>query len=140
MLKALEHLDRRWIFLLMGLAVAVPILVIGVTGKTFPEKPTPLAQSVFDAVNDLPSGSKILLGFDFDPASEGELGPMATSFVRHCAEKGHKMYFMALWPVGPQMVAAEHPPRDRRRLSRTTSTARTTSTWASRPATRGSSR
>ena len=104
MLKALEHLDRRWIFLLMGLAVAVPILVIGVTGKTFPETPTPLAQSVFDAVNDLPSGSKILLSFDYDPASEGELGPMATSLVRHCAEKGHKLYFMALWPVGPRMV------------------------------------
>jgi hypothetical protein len=41
---------------------------------------------------------------DFDPASEGELGPMATSFVRHCCEKQHKMYFMALWPVGPQMT------------------------------------
>lgn len=104
MLKALQNLDRRWIFLLMLLAVAVPILAIGITGKTFPETPTPLAQSVFDAVNDLPSGSKILLSFDYDPASEGELGPMATSLVRHCAEKGHKLYFMALWPVGPRMV------------------------------------
>ncbi|MFZ9690561.1 MAG: hypothetical protein ACO3EP_00860 [Phycisphaerales bacterium] len=104
MLKALQNLDRRWIFLLMGLAVAVPILAIGITGKTFPETPTPLAQAVFDAVNDLPAGSKVLLSLDYDPASEGELGPMATSLVRHCAEKGHKLYFMALWPVGPRMV------------------------------------
>jgi len=29
---------------------------------------------------------------------------MATAFVRHCAEKQVKMYFMALWPVGPQMI------------------------------------
>ena len=29
---------------------------------------------------------------------------MATAFVKHCAEKKLKMYFMALWPVGPQMV------------------------------------
>ena len=29
---------------------------------------------------------------------------MATSFVRHCCEKKLKMYFLALWPVGPQMI------------------------------------
>ncbi len=46
----------------------------------------------------------MLLAFDFDPASEGELGPMATAFVRHCCEKKLKMYFLALWPVGPQMI------------------------------------
>lgn len=40
MLKILNTLDRRWIFLAMGLAIAVPILVIGLTGKTFPETPT----------------------------------------------------------------------------------------------------
>lgn len=104
MLKALQNLDRRWIFLLMGLAVGVPILVIGITGRTFPETPTPLAQSVFDAVNELDAGDKVLLSFDYDPASEGELAPMATAFVRHCAQRGLKMYFMALWPVGPRMV------------------------------------
>ncbi len=49
-------------------------------------------------------GDPVLLSFDYDPASEGELGPMATAFVKHCAEKKLKMYFMALWPVGPQMV------------------------------------
>lgn len=100
MLDFFATLDRRWIFLLMLLAVAIPILL----QLQFPEKATPLAQMVFDAVEDLPDGSKVLLAFDFDPASEGELGPMATAFVRHCAGKGHKMYFMALWPVGPQMI------------------------------------
>jgi hypothetical protein len=44
------------------------------------------------------------LAFDFDPATEGELGPMATAFVRHCCEKKLKMYFIALVPVGPQMI------------------------------------
>jgi hypothetical protein len=46
----------------------------------------------------------VLLAYDFDPASEGELGPMATAFAYHCAIKGHRMYFMSLWPVGPQMI------------------------------------
>ncbi|MBC23528.1 MAG: hypothetical protein CMJ32_06380 [Phycisphaerae bacterium] len=100
----LNNLDRRWIFLMMFLAVSIPILIIGVTGLTFPETPTPLAQATFDALDELPSGSKILLSFDYDPASEGELGPMATSFVHQCAQKGHKMYFMTLWPLGPRMI------------------------------------
>lgn len=104
MYEFFRDLDRRWIFLLMFLAVAVPILVIGMTGETFPEEPTSLARAVFDAVEDLPGGSKVLLSYDYDPASEGELSPMSTMFAYHCAAKGHRMYFMSLWPVGPQMI------------------------------------
>lgn len=100
MYERLQNLDRRWIFLLMGLAVALPILF----ELKFPEKPTGLAKSVFDEIEKLKPGDKILLAFDYDPASEGELGPMATAFVRHCCEKKLKMYFLALWPVGPQMI------------------------------------
>ncbi len=104
MFEFFKNLDRRWIFLMMFLSVAIPIIYIGITGKTFPEEPTNLSRAVFDAIEDLPHGSKILLSYDYDPASEGELSPMATMFAYHCAAKSHKMYFMALWPVGPQMV------------------------------------
>lgn len=100
----LESLDRRWIFLLMLWAVLVPIYYIGLTGQTFPEVPGGLAIATFDEIEKLQEGDPILLSFDFDPASEGELGPMATAFVKHAAAKKLKMYFMALWPVGPQMI------------------------------------
>ena len=100
MYEFLKNLDRRWIFLLMALAVGLPILL----ELQFPEKPTDLAKDVFNQVEGLKEGDKVLLAFDFDPASEGELGPMATTFVRHCCEKKVKMYFLALWPVGPQMI------------------------------------
>lgn len=100
MIKFLKNLDRRWIFLCMMLAVAIPILF----QKTFPEVPTQLVQDVFDEVEKLPEGSNVMLAFDYDPASEGELDPMATAFVRHCCEKNHKMYFIALWPVGTRMI------------------------------------
>lgn len=100
MLNALRHLDRRWIFLAMFFAVAVPILI----QKTFPETPTPIVKKVFDKVESLPPGSPVLLAFDYDPGSAGELDPMAIAFVRHCAEKQLKMYFVALWPLGPRMI------------------------------------
>ncbi len=99
-----KNLDRRWIFLLMLLSVMIPVYVIGKTKRTFPEKALPLATAVFDEIERLEEGDKILLAFDFDPGSEGELGPMATAFARHCCEKKLKMYFLALWPVGAQMI------------------------------------
>jgi hypothetical protein len=98
--KFLKNLDRRWIFLLMFLSVAIPIIF----QLQFPEKPTGLAKAVFDEIEALKPGDPVLLAFDYDPASEGELGPMATSFTYHCAKKGLKLYFMALWPVGAQMI------------------------------------
>ena len=104
MYEFLRDLDKRWIFLLMFLSVTIPIYVIAITGKSFPEVPTDLSRAVFQNIEDLSVGDPVLLSFDFDPSSEGELGPMATSFVKHCAEKKLKMYFMALWPVGPQMI------------------------------------
>ena len=79
-IELLEKLDRRWIFLMMFLAVALPIIF----EVTFPEIPTKMVQDVFDAVESLPEGSKVLMAYDYDPASQGELQPMATAFVRHC--------------------------------------------------------
>lgn len=100
MLDFFKNLDRRWIFLAMLVTVVIPLLV----QQTFPEIPAKLVQNVFDAVEELPEGSKVLLAMDYDPASEGELGPMATAFVRHLCEKRLKIYFIALWPLGVQMT------------------------------------
>ena len=79
MLDFLKNLDKRWIFLLMLLSVAIPILL----QTQFPETPSGLAEAVFEEIESLQEGDIILLAFDFDPASEGELGPIATAFVRH---------------------------------------------------------
>jgi hypothetical protein len=104
LVPTLRSLDRRWVFLLMLWAVLIPIYYIGITGRTFPEIPSALAQSTFNEIDRLKAGDPVLLAFDYDPASEGELGPMATAFVKHCAAKHLRMYFMALWPLGAQMI------------------------------------
>ncbi|WP_139228212.1 hypothetical protein [Planctomicrobium piriforme] len=100
MYELLKNLDRRWIFLMMGLAVGVPILF----DLQFPETATQMTKNVYDAIEELPRGSRVLMAWDYDPSTEGELGPMATEFTRHCCERGHKLYYLTLVPVGPQMI------------------------------------
>ncbi|MDZ4755749.1 MAG: hypothetical protein SGJ11_14790 [Phycisphaerae bacterium] len=96
MLQYLSTLDRRVVFLLMGLAVAIPIL--------FPlplsYKPSVLAQQAFDAIETLPPGSNVVFSFDYDPAASGELQPMANALMYHCGQRKHNLYFMALWAPG----------------------------------------
>lgn len=100
MLAYLTNLDRRWIFLAMGLAVAVPILGQWV----FPEAPTPQSQTIFDTLEKLPEGSRVLIVLDYDPSSAPELAPMTTAFLRHCCLKRHKIYLFTLWYTGlPQL-------------------------------------
>jgi hypothetical protein len=101
MLNRLLNLDRRWVFLAMALAVGVPILV----GARFPEKPTTMTRKVFSSVESLPSGSRVLIALDYDPAGMGELQPMAAALTRHAALRKCKIYFLTLWPTGPAFIA-----------------------------------
>ncbi len=94
------NIDRRWIFLLMLLAVGIPVL----TKATFPEKPTANVKAVFNHIETLKPGSRVLVSMDYDPASAAELNPMAVSFLRHLASRGHKIYLMTLWPAASPLI------------------------------------
>lgn len=100
MLNLLRNLDRRWIFLAMLVTVSVPILL----QKSYPEGPTQTVQDAFDAIENLPSGSIVLVPMDYDPPTKAELTPMAKAFTRHLCLRGHKILFITLWPnAGPVM-------------------------------------
>ncbi|MEZ6055543.1 MAG: hypothetical protein R3C01_02450 [Planctomycetaceae bacterium] len=100
MQQFLANLDRRWIFLAMGLAVAIPVLF----QLQFPETPSQQSQNVFDEIERLKPGDRVLMAWDFDPATQGELDPMATAFALQCCQKKARLYFITLIPVGPQMI------------------------------------
>jgi hypothetical protein len=97
----LGTLDRRIIFLLIALAVIIPLIVHYTT--SIPA--SAIVQTLFDKVEELPSGSRILLSFDYGPSTIPENQPMANAFARHAFEKGHKVYLMALWATGPRQAA-----------------------------------
>lgn len=99
-LARLGTLDRRWIFLVIGLSVLIPLLV----GFGSPMPTTPIVQAIYDKVEELPEGSQVLVSFDYGPGTEVENQPMAEALIRHCMEKGHRVIMMALWATGPPQI------------------------------------
>ena len=93
-------IDRRWIFIIIALVVVIPLLVpIGM-----PIRATDTSKAVYDAIEDLPRGSKFLLSLEYSPSTKPENHPMAISILRHLLEiitrfMLHAYGLMAsLWP------------------------------------------
>ncbi len=115
--KALR-LDRRWIYLLIGTAVALP-LFLHLEQKM---EVTPEVNGLYRKMASLPAGSKVLLACDYDPGTAAELQPMAVTFLKQAFTRHLRVIIMGLWPQGPQQadqalvdalrdprVVAEHP-------------------------------
>jgi hypothetical protein len=97
---AAKTLDRRWIFLMIFIGVALPLIfVIGLPIET-----TENSRAVYEMVESTPSGSTVLISFDYDPASKPELQPMGRALMQHCFEKDLKVVITALWPMGVIMA------------------------------------
>ncbi len=95
------RIDRRIIFLLIGLCTLLPLLYpVGLAIKVSPE-----VRSVYDKIESLPAGSVFLLSMDFDPASKPELYPQAIALLHHAFRKNLRVIAMTLWLPGTGMAA-----------------------------------
>ncbi|MEW6050021.1 MAG: hypothetical protein AB1644_03025 [Candidatus Zixiibacteriota bacterium] len=95
-----REVPRRLIFAFVFVAVSLPVLF----PITFKERMTPTVKAVFDKIESLPPGSRVLMSFDFDPAMAPEVQPMADAYMRHCLSKGHRVVFMSLWATGQALM------------------------------------
>ena len=95
-LSKLGSIDRRVIFLLVGLSVLLPLLY----PLNIPITITNHSRQVFEAIESLDSGSKILISFEYGPSTKPEIHPMAIALLRQLFSKDHQVYGMALWPDG----------------------------------------
>ena len=94
----LGSLDRRIIFLIVGLSVLIPLLKP--EWVDLPIRPTPESQIVFDEINKLNAGDKMLLSFEYSPSTKPEIHPMAIAILKHLYAKNIQVYGFALWPDG----------------------------------------
>ena len=93
-------IDRRVIFLVIGLCTLLPLLYpVGLPIRISSE-----VRGVFDHVESLPERSVFLLSLDFDPASKPELHPQAIALLRHAFRKNLRVVAMTLWVSGTGMA------------------------------------
>ena len=90
----LGSVDRRVIFVLIGLAVLVPLL----RPVDLAIRPGEDSQKVYDTIEAIPENSNILISFDYGPSTRPEIHPMTLG------DRGHKIYITCLWPDGLYMA------------------------------------
>ena len=90
------NLDRRIIFVLISLAIVIPLLY----PLYIKVNVTPEVKGVYNTIESLPAGSTVFLAMDFDPASKPELYPMAEAVLRHCFSRDLKVIGMTFWVTG----------------------------------------
>jgi hypothetical protein len=96
----LEKLDRRWLFLIVGLLVLGPLIKpIGVPlGSSKPVK------QFHDAIAALPEHSIVLMSCDYDPGSKPEMVPPTRTAFRQLMEKHCRVVITCLWTGGSSLV------------------------------------
>jgi hypothetical protein len=99
---ALGSMDRRFIFLLVGLSVLLPKLYPDFF--TVPIKASSHSERVFDEIDALKEDSKVLVSFEYGPSTMPEIHPSAIALLNHLFSKNIKVYAVALWPDGNFMA------------------------------------
>jgi len=100
LILSIGKVDRRWIFLVIGLAVLLPLFFpLGL-----PIRATNATQRVYDAVEEIEPNSKVLVSFEYGPSTKPEIHPMAIAILRHLFTNNQKVYVTCLWPDGQFMA------------------------------------
>ena len=94
----LGSLDRRIIFFIVGLSVLIPLFKP--EWVNLPIRPTLESKIVFDEINKLNEGNKVLLSFEYGPSTKPEIHPMSIAILKHLYAKNIQVYGFALWPDG----------------------------------------
>lgn len=96
MLKVMQNLDRRYLYALLILAVALPfffnvLMTVPATQST---------ESLYDKIESLPAGSFVLFGGDWSAGTRGENRPQSEVLIRHMMRK--KLRFALIAFADPQ--------------------------------------
>ena len=98
----LGNLDRRIIFLLIGLAVLIPLINPNLIDLPLGEDRN--TKVVYDSISNLNTNDKVLISFAYGASTKPEVHPMAVGLLNHLFSKGVKVYIVSLWPESPIMA------------------------------------
>lgn len=100
--EKMAALDRRWVFLFLFLVVAFAYFFR--SSFTIKVNTTGEVESIYNRIQSLEPGDKILMAFDYDPSSLAELHPMSRAILMHCFRQHVKVIGVTLSQYGAGMV------------------------------------
>jgi hypothetical protein len=92
----LLKIDRRIIYALLAIAIIIPIFF----PLNLPVQITDEVRGVYNEIEKLPPGSKVIVVYDYEPASRPEVDPMALAVMRHCMNKDLKVVGISYLELG----------------------------------------
>jgi hypothetical protein len=113
--RLLAPVTRGIIYALLLAAVVLPLLLGDslpsllqgslLLGASFLEKhsieATPAVASLYQQIESLESGAPVLVAFDYDPATAGEMDALAQAILRHLMDRQARVVAVSLMPAGP---------------------------------------
>ena len=94
------NIDRRWIFLAIGVVAIIPFLI----GIGMPITTTEEVESIFEYVNELGPDNAIFISFDFAPGTSAENMPMGVAVLKHAFHNNVPVFLTANQPLGHGMA------------------------------------
>jgi len=92
----LQSIDRRWVYLVIWLVVALPLI--------FPFRIRPVAsppvEKLFNYIDTMPEDKALVLSVDFTPDTQAELFPMLIALLRHGFAHGHRIGVLSMQVQG----------------------------------------
>jgi hypothetical protein len=100
MLAKLAHMDRRIIYAVVFLSLSIPL--IWPMGMQVSVDPT--TETLYNLIDGLPAGSKVMVSMDTSPGGYGELASGSTAVLNHMAQKGLQIIAVGFFDTGPSLM------------------------------------
>jgi len=101
-LDQLQALDRRYIYIVVALAIIIPLLV-PYNSDVITTPPTENLYQLIDSYSGR-SDRAILISFYHDASTMPELYPMELAILRHCFERKIKVFTLTFIPAGAPII------------------------------------
>lgn len=100
-LEKLGRLDRRVVYLLLTLAVIIP-LIFSINVRTHVDRST---LGLFNAIDRIePNNKAVMISVDYSPDMAAELDPMAMAVLRHCFARNVRVIVMSMYLQGAALA------------------------------------
>lgn len=100
--ERMQRLDRRWIYIVVAIAIIVPLLIPYNSDNVT----SPVTENVYQLIDSYAGREDraIIMSLYHDASTMPELYPMEIAILRHCFERNVKVFLLSFLPTGAPII------------------------------------